>query len=627
MNTTPTRSRKERALELLRANRLEEARMLCEEVCRTENQPGAWYLLGIIHGRLGDLMQAESSYRKAIEIKPDYADAHSGLGVVLNRQGRPEDAAAALRQATHLKPAYPEAHFYLGIVLAGLGQLDNGILSFQEAVRLAPGYGAAYAAMGNAQVEQGRFETATASYRRALEINPGDIESVVNLGNSLSELGRTEEAIAAFRQAIDRDPRFLGTYQNLGRILFDLGRTAEAIDVYRAALRIEPNLAGALSDLGVALSRQNNHDEAIACYRRALEIEPDDAETYFNLGNALRASGKPGEAIENYRVAIRLNPGGADAHMNLALSYLALGNFREGWKEYDWQWRREAAPVRPFSPTPWDGADLSGKDVFLYAEQGLGDELFFLRFVPWLRKRGAGNITYRPTAKIASLIARIKTLDRVVAAEATPSGNERAFSVGDLPRLLGMERPDQIPPPVELTPMPVQIAAIRQRLGECGPPPYIGVTWRGGTTKKNAIYKESPLAGTAQALKDTPGTVLILQRHPKAGEIEAFAQTLGRPVHDLSALNEDLEQMLALLSLIDEYVGVSNTNMHLRAAAGKTARVLVPSPPEWRWMAEGKESPWFPGFRVYRQGYNQSWEAAFTELRQDLHRAFGEIRQ
>lgn len=122
----------------------------------------------------------------------------------------------------------------------------------------------------------------------------------------------------------------------------------------------------------------------------------------------------------------------------------------------------------------------------------------------------------------------------------------------------------------------------------------------------------------AQALRDTPATVLILQRRPLEGEVAAFSKALGRPVHDVSSLNEDLEQMLALLSLIDEYVGVSNTNMHLRAAVGRTARVLVPAPPEWRWMAEGKESPWFPGFSVYRQGYDGNWNKTFAELAADL---------
>ena len=164
---------------------------------------------------------------------------------------------------------------------------------------------------------------------------------------------------------------------------------------------------------------------------------------------------------------------------------------------------------------------------------------------------------------------------------------------------------------------------MQAKLRVLGSPPYLGVTWRGGTWKKrNSLYKECPLALLAQALKGNHTTVLILQRLPRDGEIQTFCQLLGRPVHDLSALNEDLEAMLALLFLIDEYVGVSNTNMHLRAAVGKTARVLVPSPPEWRWMAEGRESPWFPGFSVYRQGYDGSWEGAFARLNQDMGVSF-----
>jgi hypothetical protein len=118
-------------------------------------------------------------------------------------------------------------------------------------------------------------------------------------------------------------------------------------------------------------------------------------------------------------------------------------------------------------------------------------------------------------------------------------------------------------------------------------------------------------------------TLLALQRNPQPGEIGQLAADLGEPVHDLSALNEDLEAMLALLALIDDYVGVSNTNMHLRAGAGRIARVLVPCPAEWRWMAEGDESPWFPGFRVYRQNPDGDWKAALGRLRGDLLAAFG----
>ena len=186
-----------------------------------------------------------------------------------------------------------------------------------------------------------------------------------------------------------------------------------------------------------------------------------------------------------------------------------------------------------------------------------------------------------------------------------------------------MTRIDHIPPPFTLVPRTEALEAVRAQLVAAGSPPYIGVTWRAGTRGRNTLHKEVPLVRLAGLLKTLPATILILQRHPAEGEVEALASALGRPAHDLSPLNEDLESMLALLALIDDYVGVSNTNMYLRAGTGKTARVLVPAPPEWRWMAEGKESPWFPGFTVYRQGYDGSWEEAFDMLTSDLQKAFG----
>ena len=165
-----------------------------------------------------------------------------------------------------------------------------------------------------------------------------------------------------------------------------------------------------------------------------------------------------------------------------------------------------------------------------------------------------------------------------------------------------------------------------------GPPPYLGLTWRGGTAPKLQrgiawmLHKGAPIPQLAAAVKPVAGTLLVLQRAPEPGEIEELQRHLGRPVHDLSALNEDLEGMLALLALIDEYVGVSNANMHLRSSVGKTARVLMPCPAELRWLAAGDESPWFPGFRIYRQRPDGDWGAAFSALAEALLQSFAPSR-
>jgi len=195
--------------------------------------------------------------------------------------------------------------------------------------------------------------------------------------------------------------------------------------------------------------------------------------------------------------------------------------------------------------------------------------------------------------------------------------------VGELPLVLGTARLDELPPALPLTALPERSSAIKSRLAALGNGPFLGVTWRAGTERtanhrKPLLYKEADCSLLGRALSTWHGKVLILQRNPRAKEIERFLHALGRPAHDLSDLNENLEDMLALLEQLDEYVGVSNTNMHLMSGLGKPARVLIPNPPEWRWMAEGQESPWFPGFTLYRQQRDGEWSGALSRLSEDL---------
>jgi hypothetical protein len=181
-----------------------------------------------------------------------------------------------------------------------------------------------------------------------------------------------------------------------------------------------------------------------------------------------------------------------------------------------------------------------------------------------------------------------------------------------------------VPPPLALSPLAERVAELRARLMAVGKPPYIGLTWRGGTPPGEqrgafwALHKEIGIPPLAATLKEIPGTFIALQRKPAPGEIDTLADALGRPVHDFTDLNEDLEGMLALLAQIDDYIGVSNTNVHLRASAGKTGRVLVPCQPDFRWKSGDRTSVWFPGFTLYRQSPGGDWQAALAELKRDL---------
>ena len=247
----------------------------------------------------------------------------------------------------------------------------------------------------------------------------------------------------------------------------------------------------------------------------------------------------------------------------------------------------------------------------------MGDELFFLRFAAELKSRRAA-ITYLAHSKLASLLRRVPALDRVITDKDPLPTGELSVLVGDLPRALGAWN---FLPPLALAPLPERLECHETAAGQrSGPPPYLGLTWRAGIAPQEqrgpdwVLHKAVPLEALCGALRDVEGTLIGLQRNPESGELERVTLLAGRPLHDLTALNEDLEGMLALQALLDEYIGVSNTNMHLRAGVGRAARVLVQSPPEWRWMAAGDESPWFPGFRIYRQGPDGDWSGALARL-------------
>ena len=387
----------------------------------------------------------------------------------------------------------------------------------------------------------------------------------------------------------------------------------------------------------------------------AVEFAPQDAKAVQTYASTLIDCGRFNEGLRWFTRALALNPQLSSTHLLLGQALLGHGRLAEGWGEYGYRpWPdlfREKYPHITLARTLPD--DLAGKHVCVVKEQGLGDEIFFLRYAPQLHAAGA-RITCSASDKIHSLLARVASIGQVLGETAPPPAAAGVVILaGDLPLALsgfsasplphadpapgGFQLPEfpcrislflpAVPPPLALEPLAGRAAEMRQRLAALGRPPYIGLTWRGGTPPREqrlviwALYKEIGIPPLAAALKDIPGTFIALQRNPEAGELAALADALGRPVHDFTALNEDLEGMLALLALIDEYIGVSNTNVHLRASAGRNTRVLVPRPADWRWLHSGRSSPWFPGSVIYRQSLQGDWSRALAALARDLANA------
>jgi hypothetical protein len=405
--------------------------------------------------------------------------------------------------------------------------------------------------------------------------------------------------------------------------------------------------------VGMVRRGQGRHEEALAAFERAQRSAPDDYAIAFERALALQAAGALGKARESFEHAARLRTGFTAAHRGIAQCAIALGDFGHAERAYaaalaaapddaelpmllaqvrllldrlDTAWRAyahrpqrrayeahfAAQGARYEVPAP---ERIARKRVAILGEQGLGDQLFFLRYAAHV-KRLAAEVTFVGDPRLHPLLARTGLIDELASdREAFALGDARPILLGDLPSLDAQTRSAH-PASITIPPQPAVLQRMRARMEATGPRPWIGVTWRAGVPSEvmaRALHKHVPLEKLFAALRESDGTFFALQRQPHAGEMHAATDAAGRVVNDFSGVNDDLEEALATVALLDRHVAVSNTNVHLAAAAGQPVDVLVPYPPEWRWGL-GPATPWFPAMRVLRQAPDGDWSQALQQL-------------
>ena len=646
----------QQAIALHQRGQIGDAESLCRQVLAVEpDHADALYLLGLATFQGDDPSQAVGLIRRAASLKPRNWLFQGNLANVLFQLGNYAEAMAAYRQAATLKSDEPQFPMGIANCHACGGNYPEAEAQLRTLVQRFPRHALAWFNLANSVRDQGRPEEAVNLYSRAIGLDPGIVDAHVNLGHALRAVNHPEDAIRAYSDALDITPGNVPARVNLAAALTDLGRFVEAEEICRKIISGVPGSAQARVCLGAALRHQGRLLEALPHYRKALELDPSDAHANEDCGLVLGELGEFGEAFRYLCRALQENGDSAATQVGLGGLLLGAGQMADGWRGYmlrpSAELLRKLPELKLSSDLP---PELAGKHFCVLREQGLGDEIFFLRWARELYLRGA-RISYRASDKLGGLLQGADFIHELRAEDAPLPEADASILLGDLPLVLtalpssrlpgGSLGPvdsalpqfaqrvaiffPPLPPTIRLLPDAARVRELGEKLRALGDPPYIGVTWRGGappveqTWQHWVLFKEIPLEELARALGPVSGTVISIQRNPKETEHSMLSGLMGRPVHDLSKLNSDLEDMLALLALLDDYVGVSNTNMHLRAAVGRTARVLVPRPVEWRWMISGNESPWFPGFRVYRQGPNAGWEAAIARLRGDLLAAYG----
>jgi Flp pilus assembly protein TadD len=570
--------------------------------------------------RQGRLAEGEACLRQAVGLRPTWADAQHDLAQALHRQGRLREAVTAYEDALRLQAQSPEVCNNLGAALLGLGLGEVAAARFRQAVRLRPDYPEAHNNLAVVLGQLGRPEEAAAVCREALAHWPDYADLWNSLGIALARQGNREEAAEAFGRAVRLKPASADMHRNLGQVLHQARRFAEAEASFRESLRLRPAQPEVHTGLGQCLAELGRLSEAAACYREVLRLRPDSPEAHNSLAVALLKSGDLEGGRAACDEAIRLRPQFAEAHANRASAWLLQGDFEQGWPEYEWRWHSPHAVPRTFDRPRWQGEALRGHTILLWAEQGLGDVLQFVRYAPQVRERG-GRVLVEVPAGLIPMLGHCPGIDRLVPSGEPPSPSDVHAPLLSLPGILHTTL-STVPADVPyLAAEPARIDRWRSAV-EAVPGFRVGIAWQGSPRHPADHQRSIPLRHFA-ALARVPGMSLVsLQKG--AGQEQLAEVARDWPVHDLGPGLDPQDAILldtaAVMTQLDLVITCDSALAHLAGALGVPVWVALFFAHDWRWLAGRDDSPWYPTMRLFRQRRWGDWDEVFTRMAGELAR-------
>jgi tetratricopeptide (TPR) repeat protein len=567
------------------------------------------------HHQQGHLAEAEQLCAAILSVRPDHFDALHMRGLISLASGRLSEALHLIADAMRLRTPSPQILLNHGVVLNALSRHEKALESVNRAIKLKSRFSEAHSTRGAVLNALDRAEEALASLDRALALRPSFPEALYNRGIALEGLNRFEEALASYDRALALQPNLIPALSNRGGTLSGLKRFDEALVSCDRALALQPNLGQAHSNRGLALNGLKRFDDAVASYDRALAARPNDAELHYNRALTLTKLGRIDEALASYDRALSLRPEYAEAHLNDALLKLLTGDFSRGLAKYEWRWEKKSADVsHTFLQPPWLGEDaISGKVILIHSEQGLGDTIQFCRYVPLVTARGA-HVIFEVAPPLQKLMTGFAGTAQVISRGDPLPDFDLHCPLLSLPLAFGTKL-ETIPSDVPYLQAPSSaLTNWDTRLGPKGRP-RIGLVWSGNAINERDRERSIDLRSFLPLL-DVEATFVSLQK-----DVRAPDAALLRERGDILHLGDELEDFSAtaeLISQLDLVISVDTSVAHLAGALGKPVWILVTHIPDWRWLLDREDSPWYPTARLFRQPRLDDWDNVIIRVHEAL---------
>jgi tetratricopeptide (TPR) repeat protein len=581
------------------------------------NTPAALCEAGFQHFRAGRPLDAQMCCQQALAIDTEHADTLHLLGLLSLHAKQYDHAVEWLSRAIRREPktGYLTS---LGTTLLHQGRREEALKTFDKAVQLDPNDANLWRDLANILADMQRPADAILSYQQALKLNPRHWDAAHQCGHLLNRLGRFEEALIHFSLCDELQPNDAAMPQMCALMLHNLKRFEEALAGNRRALALDPTNVEACNNTGTVLQSLDRHQEALSWFDRTLALRPDLVETLENKAVSLVELQRFDQAFAVYHRARALDPSRAVAEWNLALLQMLTGNFEAGWAGREARWRMPALSARypRISQPMWLGAEsIAGKTLLVYADEGIGDAIQFSRYVPMVAAQGARVILVVEDALYPLLSGLTGVTQCVPKSAATLPSFDLHCPNSSLP-LAFATRLDTIPAEKSYLPAPAapRVQAWEERLG-AHDRLRVGLVWSGNPKHHNDRNRSIPLHMLARIL-DVDATFVSLQKDARPDDSTTLLERSD--IIDLTADLTDFAETAALASCLDLVITVDTSVAHLAGALGRPTWILLPYTPDYRWLLDRDDSPWYPTVRLFRQDATRDYASVIDRVRSAL---------
>jgi tetratricopeptide (TPR) repeat protein len=533
---------------------------------------------------------AERLFKSFLKSQPKHVGALNLLTIALMSMKRFEEAKGFVEKALRLDQSSDVSFYNYGIILKNLSKPRQALEQFDS----------------------------------ALKLNPNVCETWNNRGTVLNDLKEYERAVTDFDRAIILNARYVDACANKGKSLGKLKRYDEALVAFDKALALKPDLADAWLGRGNVYCGLRQYDEALVAYDKALALKHDLAEAWLGRGNVFFSTNRDHEARTCYDKSISVKNDIAEAYWSKSLLTLSLGEYEEGWQLYEWRWRTQEfpSPLRAFDQPLWLGDnDISNKTILIHSEQGLGDAIHFYRYLSFFKGLNCTILFEIPKILISLFNRQSDNIHLIAKGGVLPHFDVHcplmslplAFktSLNTIPAHIPYLRPDE-----------KKVTEWRGRVGDKAKP-RIGLAWAGNQNLRNDAARSIRLEKLAPIITEV-AEWYSLQKDVRDYDREHLAAL--HSLNDFTNLLDDFSDTAAMIAALDLVITVDTAVAHLAGALGKTVWILLPFHPDFRWLRNREDTPWYPTARLFRQIKDGEWDDVVEKISQDLGRLFANCK-